>query len=93
MSKLQSVDVVVFGTTISLLSDTPDELIRIANELTSQISKLASKYPNVPNNLLLTLAGLKLTEENSSLKKEIEALNKERDKLNNTIQNFLNKID
>ncbi len=94
MSNLQTVDVVIFGTTISLVGEDSDELVKLANEFNKKINTLIVKYPNVNSqNLLLILAGLKILEENNTLKKETDKMKKERDLLNTVLQDFLNKIE
>ncbi|MCK9330124.1 MAG: cell division protein ZapA [Candidatus Cloacimonetes bacterium] len=94
MSNLQSVDVVIFGTTLSLVGENSDELVRLANDLNKRINDLITRYPNVTNqSLLLILAGLKILEENSALKKENNKMQTEKENINNILQNFIEKIE
>lgn len=93
MSNMHSVDVVIFGTRVSLLTDEPQEISRLADELNRHLNLLANQYPGVKQNLILTLECLKLLEENKKLNMEMTELSIEREKLNKTLQNFLSKID
>jgi len=83
MSKLQSVDVMVFDQRLNLFSHDPNETIRAANELDSQIKALAKQYPDTCHKTVMLYTALKhyinikkLEVENAKLKAELDELSK-----------------
>ena len=90
MSKKQNknVEMTVFKTKISILTDEPVEMLILADELNKQLDTLANQYPGTPPNLILTLECLKLLEENKKMKNENTSFSKERDKIEMTLRDF-----
>ena len=93
MSEMKVVDVLVYGQTLSLISDKPHEVKLLVEELESRIKSLVTQYPGAKPMNVLTLACLNILEESKKLKNVNNELTSERDKLNRTIQGFLYNID
>ena len=93
MSELQSIDLFIFGTKITLYSDKPDEVKALAAELDEKINSLVGQYLGTEPKIILTLACLKALEENKKLKEELLKLSVEREKLDMTLQGFFYSID
>ena len=93
MSELQSIDLFVFGNKITLSSDKPDEVRKLAIELDEKTNFLAEKFPGAPTDIVLTIACLQALEEVNKLKNELLEFSTERDKLDTAIQGFLYSLD
>ena len=93
MNESKTIEVSIFGTKLTLLTDKPEELISLAEELDNQITELAAQYPGAKQNMILTLACLRYLEDNQKIKKDTKHFLSEREKINNAIQSFLYNID
>lgn len=88
MSKLENLELMIFGTRISLSTDEPDEMKNLSNELERELMDLSKQYPGTKQNIILTLTCLKYLGINKKLTQENAELVEERDKLNKTMQGF-----
>jgi len=86
MDKLQNIELMIYGTQINISTDEPAEMMKLAEELNHQLLSLASNYPGVKQNVILTLACLKALGDSKKLNKENLKLSEERDKVNKTLQ-------
>ena len=88
MSKLENLELIIFGTRISLSTDEPEEMKNLSNELERELMDLSKQYPGIKQNIILTLSCLKYLGMNKKLSKENEELVEEREKLDKTMQGF-----
>jgi len=88
MSKLENLELMIFGTRISLSTDEPDEMKSLSNELERELMDLSKQYPGIKQNIILTLTCLKYLGINKKLTQENAELVEEREELSKTMQGF-----
>jgi cell division protein ZapA (FtsZ GTPase activity inhibitor) len=92
MPKEQNVDVTIFGIKISLITDEPEEMIVLANDLNIELENLAKEYPGINQNLILILSNLNQLDKLKKKQKEIAELMTERENLDIKLKSILTDI-
>ena len=89
MIERKNINVNVFGTDVSILTDEPIELLKLAKELDTKLRGMQKDYPNIKNTVILTLAYIQTSNENKKLENQLTELLLEREKLTKTMQGFV----
>ena len=72
MAEPKIVDVFLFDTKTSILSDKPDSVISLSKELDKTIKDILKQFPTAKPINVFTLACLTAMEENKNLKKQLK---------------------
>jgi len=92
-NKEESVDVVIYGSRVSVLTDEPEQIRKFAELINTQLNELTNKYQGIKPNLILILQCLKMQEKNSQLEKDLDDLIRERESLDSKLKGVLFSID
>ena len=92
-SQDQNIDVVIFGSRVSVTTDEPEQIKRFAEILNSELGELSNSNPGVKPNLILILQCLQMFAKITKLEKDLDDLNKERETLDKMLKGFLLSID
>jgi cell division protein ZapA (FtsZ GTPase activity inhibitor) len=88
MSKVQTIDVIIFETKLTLFTNELNETQSTATELDEYLKNLQKKFPDAKQNVILLYACLKQLMTNKKLAEENEKLNSEREELSKALQGF-----
>ena len=89
----EKIDVVIFGSRVSVNTDAPEEIKKFAEILNSELSELSSMNPGTKPNLILILQCLQMFAKMSKLENDLADLIKERETLDKILKGFLLSID
>ena len=92
-SQDEKIDVVIFGSRVSVTTDEPEQIKKFADILNSELSELSNLNPGVKPNLILILKCLQMFANISKLEKDYDDLIKERETLDKILKGFLLSID
>ena len=93
MTKQESIDVIIFGSRVSIVTDEPEQIRKVFDILNTELIELSGKYQGVKPNLVLILQCLRLLEKNLKLEQDLDGLVKERESLDTTLKGVLLSID
>jgi hypothetical protein len=93
MSNLQKIDLMIFGSKITILADDPEDKINLSIELEEFLNSLVMKYPGAKPNEVLAFGCLKIFEDYKKLLTDLTDLTQEKNRLNNSLLSVLNNIE
>jgi cell division protein ZapA (FtsZ GTPase activity inhibitor) len=93
MSNQQKIDLVIFGSKMTILADNVEEMISLSVELDQFLNELEQRYPGAKPTEILAFGCLKIFEDYKKLLSEITDLTQEKNRLNSSLLSVLNNID